>query len=270
LIFLAYLFGVDLIVFLIRGVYSFEGLKFVIGSQVNNGMYAAQFGNLWYIPALILCYLTLPMLQRLRKRGKVYLYLYVIVTALGELFLVDYLKTTEFYGAFALAYLINSEEQNASLDPEKKLNVWSYLYPVLLVAGFVAMWWYFPILEEQTSGFLAWSIHYVNGMSGPAIGVYGALAFLRFFRGLNNKPENPTLAHLGALSFQLYLVHESFLVGCFDVLHPANNLAYGATAAILLAALAAWALEKIQKDSQPARLPLNQVVVVSKSPEGQK
>lgn len=92
MIFLAYLFGVDLIVFLIRGVYSFEGLKFVIGSQVNNGMYAAQFGNLWYIPALILCYLTLPMLQRLRKRGKVYLYLYVIVTALGELFLVDYLK----------------------------------------------------------------------------------------------------------------------------------------------------------------------------------
>lgn len=213
------------------GDFSFPALKFAYGSMKCNG-YAIQFGNLWYIPVLLVCYAFLPLLSDARKRG---LFLVLAVFIIGVELIFCYVRNEPIVAIpFVFGYGYGSRHFADDVDPKRKKDWTFYLLPILLLVGLVFL---YDSLVDQ------WAFNTM--LQGP-IGVLFGIVGLRCFRFLNAKEEPFALTYLGKLTLGLYLVHETFLCGWTD-LTASGPLALGIPLALLASVLAAVALTEGEK-----------------------
>lgn len=213
------------------GDFSFLALKFAFGSIKKSG-YAIQFGNLWYIPALLACYAFLPLLSDARRRG---LFLIVAVVACAIEFVICFARSEPIVAfPFVFGYGYGSRYFQDDIDPTRKKGPLFYLVPALLLVGFILLY---------VNLWPYWAIDTM--LQGPC-GILLAIVGLRFFRFLNAKEESPILTYLGKLTLGLYLVHETFLCGWTDL--TANGpLALGIPLAFVVSILAAVFLLEAEK-----------------------
>lgn len=198
------------------------------GSNDNDGIYIAQFGNLWYIPCLLLCYLLLPLLQGIRKKTKIKgLGILLVLVTVVEGVAIRFFKEPPFLFPFIAGYLIGSIDFEGEVDPSRHKNFIWYLFPLTFSTLLLLLWLFLSPLYPTLSGEAQASLQTFFILSKGFLGVSLALSFLRIFRGLNAYPEPKVLHDLSNLTFGLYLVNETFMCGCFDLLHRYPSLPLG-------------------------------------------
>jgi peptidoglycan/LPS O-acetylase OafA/YrhL len=232
---------------------TFETLKWAFGSMKYSG-YAIQFGNLWFIPVLLVCYAVLPLLSYLRRKK-----LLVVVTILAcEAEILVCLNLGEPMAAFPflVGYAYGSQYFARETDPNPKENWAYYVLPALILAALIVLY------------DLAVNLGPFNTILQAPIGCLAVIVMLRFFRFLNAKKEPAWLTYLGKLTLDFYLVHETFMCGWTD-LTASGNLAWGVPLVFLASFLSAvFLFESEQFLRNRCKLPLSFVQLAPRSPQG--
>jgi peptidoglycan/LPS O-acetylase OafA/YrhL len=213
---------------------SFEAVKYAIGSDKPNG-YATQFGNLWYIPALLACYLFLPLMQKARKGG--WFAELAVFAVIAELVACWYLGEPIVAMPFLFGYWYGGKAFADETDPSIRKGWAFYVMPALALAGLC--WLY--VLAKDLRGF-------DTMLQGP-IGVLLAIVPLRLLRFTNAKQESPLLGYAGKLTFWLYIIHETFMCGPTDLMagRPiASGIAFAFVASLVSAVVLMEAYSRLK------------------------
>lgn len=225
LLFIGLLALADLLAMLfLRDAFEPEVILTVIGTRFSSTFYALQIGNLWYIPCLLICYVALPFLQKLRERR--FFLLILIALCVAEALLALFLNEPIVALPFLAGYYLGSKEFEQDVNPSLPVRWRFYAIPALLSAltcyAYCALAHILPAYEGMTYTLLN---GLVTILQGP-IGVLLALTSIRVFRFLNAKDEPAYLSSASRFTFWGYLVHESFLVGVFNLLKATDYLAW--------------------------------------------
>jgi len=211
---------------------SWNAYWWTFGSKDSSGNYVAQFANLWYIPCLLICYLILPFLQWFRsKAGIKGLVILFVIETVAEGISICFFGQPQVAFPFIAGYLIGSAEFRDMSDPHIRKNWFWYAWPVLLSVLWIVGWWALGPAYPKLPAFWGAIVHWLFSISTGFVGISLAITLLRAFRFLNAYPEPKALRFLGGLTFWLYIVHETFMSGCFDLLHACPSWGLGVLAA---------------------------------------
>jgi peptidoglycan/LPS O-acetylase OafA/YrhL len=226
---------------------SWDAYWWTFGSKDTDGDYAAQFGNLWYIPCLLICYLMLPFLQWVRAKAgiKGLLILFIVETILEGIAIRIFFEPQVGF-PFIAGYLVGSAEFEGMSDPKVPPKWYWYVWPIFGSAVAVTGWLTLGPAYQATTGFWSEILHWGSSLTQGFVGIFVALTLLRAFRWLNAYSEPKALRYFGGLTFWLYLVHESFMCGCFDLLHDCPSWGLGVLSAFTATVLAALAFSFLQ------------------------
>ncbi|OPZ34831.1 MAG: Acyltransferase family protein [Tenericutes bacterium ADurb.BinA155] len=221
------------------------------GSNDNDGGYIAQFGNLWYIPCLFLCYLSLPLLQGIRKKTKIKgLGILLVLVIIAEGVFIRFFKEPPFLFPFIAGYLVGSIDFEGEVDPSRHKNLIWYLLPLTGSALLFLLWMAISPLYPRASASTQENLGVFFSLTKGALGVSLALSFLRAFRWLNAYREPKVLHDLSNLTFWLYLVNETFMCGCFDLLHRYSSFPFGIFVTFVATFVSAATFAFLEKQSK--------------------
>jgi fucose 4-O-acetylase-like acetyltransferase len=222
-----------------RGI-SWDSCWWAFGSKDTDGGYVAQFGNLWYIPCLLICYFCLPLLQWVRgKAGVKGLVALLVAETVVEAVAIRFFGEPPVGFPFVAGYLVGSVEFADMTDPSRKKGWLWYSAPLALTAVSVVGWMTLGHAYQGLIPFFAEPVRCLACLTQGFVGIFAAMTVLRAFRWLNAYPEPAPLRFVGGLAFWLYIVHEAFMCGCFDLLHGCGSLPLGMLAAFAASLLAA-------------------------------
>lgn len=208
---------------------NFLNVKMTMGNISPNGVYNIQFGNLWFLPALFVCYLLTPLLAKIATKSQKLLLILTLIENAVEATLMVFFGFPGIGIPYLWGYLLGGKDFEGEFEPAKKKNVFFFLWPWLALALLVAWNFSSPLL----SGAWHWVVYYTNGPLKSVFGILFGIAFLRSTRFLNKSNEPRLLKSAGNLVFWIFLVHESIMTGFFNPLLQTSSFALGIVYSLL-------------------------------------
>lgn len=179
--------------------------------NATNGTFLFVFGNLWYVPMILLCYLMTPLLQKVRDEKKIMPI--IIITLLMVLELMLPLNNNFRWYPFTFIFYVAGFFVGSSkmLTNTLKGNRYSYIFGLVsLILNIVIFFLYkrahfFGVMSSYMSNFL------------PCL--FGFLSFFTFTFltvWLNKIKHVEKLFKItDKLSYEFYIVNQMFMTGFF-------------------------------------------------------
>ena len=210
-----------LICFFVCGIYSICSNTSLISlfiDNTKNGNFAFSIGHLWFIPAILLCYLIVPLLHNLYDRkikswGGVFKYLPLFVI----LEFACIALCTSVIIPFIAGFIINKNKEKINKNIKPVI-----IFSLLAFAG-LCVGYPFIFKLSSTNTIINFLFHYVNEIYVGIMGILVSMLFLLFTERINfSSGMQKLLSKFDKLSFPIYFVHQIFIFGVFNVLHITN------------------------------------------------
>jgi peptidoglycan/LPS O-acetylase OafA/YrhL len=218
-----------------------ENIKMTMGNVAPSGVYNIQFGNLWFLPALFVCYLLTPLLAKIATKSKKLLLILALAENAVEVALVIAYGLPCVGIPYLWGYLIGVKDFTGEFEPSEKKKPIFFIWPWLVLFAILA--WNFS--DPYFTGIWDRIAYYFNGPLKAFFGIFFSLAFLRSTRFLNKTNEPHLLKFMGNMVFWIYLVHESVMTGFFNPLLYGDNLVLGALYALIATLVLSFALKAL-------------------------
>lgn len=185
-------------------------------------------GHLWFLTAIAICYLTTPLLQLTKKYARYLLWVVLTCQIVIELFIPSYGWKASWVILYAIGYYL------ANVGRKSKL--------LLAVVCMFALVWCLPNLSY---GILKSVGEVYSVVFRFSIGVIVFLLFLSVFELLNRYialkiPQ--AIRIFDKYSFQVYIVHHSFIMPPFGLLHISSSIVLNVLIAMIYIVFATIAL----------------------------
>lgn len=197
--------------------------------------------HLWYITAIVLCYVIFPVLF-VSKRLNILIFLFIYFIVVPSLLLIVFYKTSMPYRlsgyiycfilAFAVAHFFRDK-------PPAYLGILLASLSLIMTFGEqVAIqnkYWHSSLL--QTSVYLLYPWKY---------SVYGLAAFLLLYLPAFDKLSNNIVVDfLDKYSYEIYLAHKNFILGTLSLLYISSYTLFNVLVAIVCSLLFAFIVNKM-------------------------
>ena len=204
-----------LICFSICGIYSISSNTSLISlfiDNTKNGNFAFSIGHLWYIPAIIFCYLIVPFLHNIynKKLSGKKLSLYLILFAILEIGCIA--LGTSVIIPFIAGFIVNKNKENINKNIKPVI-----IFSLLAFAG-LCVGYHFVFILNSTNTIINFLFHYVNEIYVGIMGTLVSMLFLLLTERIKfSSGMQKLLSKFDKLSFQIYFVHQIFIFGIFNV-----------------------------------------------------
>lgn len=198
-----------------------QGLLFIDWSFFANFINEIpSLGHLWFTTIIFICYLLIPILQRIKSKNYKSKHIFVVI---GMLFVISYFcnallgPSFEYFLLFVVGYFLNSFDLINSLTKSKYFAL-SIFMLLTQVARLVLMHFI-----DGTS----WYVSY-TGISHSILGLWIVISlfeinkcFPNIFEHLSN---SKIISHFDKMSYFIYISHGLFFTGIFNVYECTNSL----------------------------------------------
>lgn len=171
--------------------------------------------NLWYIGAIFVCYLIIPVLSSLKngnyKKLKIFALIMVLIL---EFVLTIFLRLQFAILTFVISYFIAGK-----MKTSKKSKVLPIIMGVvfLLATGLYFYFGYF--VGANLTGILFMLVESLKHFLCLVMGIFFSIFFLWAFEFLNKADAGKFFYYTDKYSFCFYIVQQSLMVGIFSVLN---------------------------------------------------
>lgn len=189
----------------------------LIQDESGSGNKVFSVGHLWFIPAIIACYLIFPLVQKMYNKecsatSTAFIIILFILLEIGCIAL-----STSVIIPFLAGFLVQKKQDKLSQKPHI-----TWIVSLLLFVVFAVSYPFFFSISPSNN------IAKLFYMPGKEI-IVGAMggSFASFFIFATSKLKFPVfiqkcLESFDKLSFPIYFIHHIFVFGAFDLLHITN------------------------------------------------
>jgi len=222
-----------------------EILMYLFSAQGILGV-VPGLNHLWFLTAIILCYMFVPILQWLRtKLNKYPLYLWILtVLTMFVIIQLCFLRLQISFGAwistFAFGYLLSSRYKFSI--PKKALEVLTVLTLIIMPITIYLQYFYFAsdIIESIINSLVIPWTHCLLGSWIFSI-LYNVFIHLMPF----NKHLMRVIKCVDLYSFEIYLTHHIFIISPLSLLFFTPNYIFNIFTIIIITACASFILNRI-------------------------
>lgn len=219
LIFIIFIFSLDAIILFIQNNFTWNNfVNSCLGYRVSNNGLLMQVANLWFIPVFLICYLLLPLFQKITEKNNASLILFPIIVITEML-----LCTPPVIYPFIFGYLIGKVRFNKIVDaqPKKFLQVtFNFIFVILCVVGVI-------IIQNVPSknAFFSFLKSFFSSFFQGTISVFIANTFLIMFQFINRfNFFNKFFSYADKLCLNIYIANQAFMIGIINLWGLTNNI----------------------------------------------
>ncbi len=173
-------------------------------------------GHLWYIPAMLACYLVLPLIQKALDTKNVFLIIIIVLLLGGEATYVCLDRGNVFFLPFLLGVIFGKYFFNVISSTELRKARTITLTVSALVFVLSSLGYFFLDTKDEFFGMGAYNYIVV------AQAISFALVILISFTFLNKKEKIGILSICDKYSFYIYLYHNIFIAGQCSLMSLTN------------------------------------------------
>lgn len=199
----------DMVVFLIRGAFSWDAFLAALSLYTPRGYFTLSFGNLYYCLVIAVLYLTIPFLYYSLKHP--WLKYLLIALAVLEFFPPYFWGETIFFAPFLFGFYYGRKyyANDIGISPQKAPRFSAFFALILLFLGLVIN----DAVRLHGSPFGPLIARSLSELGKTIVGVALVIFLLRAFHNLKNEKLASFFVWSDRLSYPFFLSHFTFFVG---------------------------------------------------------